>query len=248
MLTLMAGVIISCSHPPWPPATDAGAEAASRLQLRHDQVTSATYRVRWEARGTEPHGTFILQIAYQKPGKFRVTGTGPFDVPAFTAVVVGDEFWFVDHHNRQFAHDQVDQLHKYDVPLASFFSGVWRGIFSGGWGGTDSTKLVPIPDQRNVFAGSSPNFAYQVAWNSGKRSPKRITITQRGNTEEGTTADTRYGGYSVDFPFWKLDGLDLTGFPGGGRHRWTILNQRYNVDIPSRFFLPLTPPDSSERQ
>ena len=77
LLVMVIG-IVGCSRPPWPAEDGAADHVLHRLRTRKEAINSATYRVRWDAKGTEPHGQFILEIAYQAPGRFRITATGPF--------------------------------------------------------------------------------------------------------------------------------------------------------------------------
>ncbi|GAB4321425.1 MAG: hypothetical protein Kow0074_12370 [Candidatus Zixiibacteriota bacterium] len=196
--------------------------------------------MRWEARGTEPHGQFILRLAYRAPDQFYVSGLGPLDIPAFTGVVLGDEFWFIDHHNEQYFHDQVAHLDQYNVPLSAFFTTLWRDLFSGGWGGKGEYPLRPLEGKRNWFVGSDAEWTWSVEWDADDRSPKR-TVVEIAGDDGTTTAETRFHRFQKSFPYWEMDEIELTGYPGGGRHRWTFLSQKYNVSIPDQFFQPLDP-------
>ena len=227
-----------CSRPPWPSQDGSGDRILTRLRARQSEITSATYRVRWQAQGTEPHSEFILEIAYQEPGRFRISATGPFGVPAFTAVVIEERFWFVDHHSGELVADSLGGLDKYNMPLSTFFSGLWRDLFAGGGGGAEYVDaLVPAP-KRSCYEARHNNAQWLIDWNHAKDAPRHIVVNEQ--TAEGTTvAETWFGQASGNFPYWKIERLELRGFPGGGRHRWRILAQTYNVDIPARFFEPL---------
>jgi len=218
-----------------------GDQVLNRLRARKSAITSATYRVRWDAKGTEPHGQFILEIAYQKPGRFRITATGPFGVPAFTAVVIEDRFWFVDHHNGEFVADSISGLDKYNMPLSTFFSGLWRDLFAGGGGGAEQVTALAPAKKRNRYEVRRGNSQWLIDWDHGKDAPKRIVVNEE--TPDGTTtAETWFGHASDALPYWEIERLELRGFPGGGSHHWKILQQTYNVEIPSRFFTPLEKP------
>jgi hypothetical protein len=208
------------------------------MRARKSAITSATYRVRWQAQGTEPHSEFILEIAYQKPGRFRITATGPFGVPAFTAVVIEERFWFVDHHNGEYVADSLSGLDKYNMPLSTFFSGLWRDLFSGGGGGAEQIEALRAAQKRNRYETRRDNALWSIDWDHGKDAPRHVVVTEE--TPDGTTiAETWFGHTSETLPYWEIERLELRGFPGGGRHRWQILQQSYNNDIPARFFEPL---------
>jgi outer membrane lipoprotein-sorting protein len=237
-------VAVGCSGPPWPSAAADGHHVLQRLRARKAEIHSATYHVRWRAKGTEPHAEFILDIAYKAPERFRISATGPFGVPAFTAVVIEEDFWFVDHHNGGFIADELSNLDAYEMPLSSFFSGLWRDLFAGGWGGSEAlTSLAPSAKRDRYTAGTSEG-EWMVDWNQGKDAPKRITVSEK--TPTGTTvAEMRFGHMDDALPYWEMEGLELSGFPGGGRHIWKILRQQYNIEIPDRFFAPLREPQSA---
>ncbi|MBD3297852.1 MAG: hypothetical protein GF341_04290 [candidate division Zixibacteria bacterium] len=230
--------LMACARPPWPPLVDRSQSMRTRLEMRHSEIESATYRVRWEARGTEPHGQFILRLAYRSPDLFYVSGLGPLDIPAFTGVVRGDEFWFIDHHNDEYVHDQVANLGQYNVPLSAFFTTLWRDLFSGGWGGDGEQPLRPSNDDRDWYVGSDGVWSWRVEWDADDRAPKRV-IVQTAGEGEPTTADVRCHRFQDEFPYWEMDEIALQGYPGGGQHRWEFRDQKYNVDIPDRFFRPL---------
>ena len=239
--TILALAVLAsegCSRPPWPAQDHSGDRVVARLRARKSEITSATYRVRWQAQGTEPHSEFILEIAYQEPSRFRISATGPLGVPAFTAVVIEDRFWFVDHHSGDLVADSLGGLDKYDMPLSTFFSGLWRDLFSGGGGGAEHVDAIVPASKRNCYEARHNNAQWLINWNHAKDAPKHIVVSEK--TPEGTTvAETWFGQTSAVFPYWKIERLELRGFPGGGRHRWKILGQTYNVDIPDRFFEPL---------
>jgi outer membrane lipoprotein-sorting protein len=237
-LSLAVLLTAGCARPPWPTQDDSGDQVINRMRARKSEISSATYRVRWEAQGTEPHSQFILEIAHRKPGRFRISATGPFGVPAFTAVVIEERFWFVDHHNGEYYADSIGGLDKYNMPLSTFFSGLWRDLFAGGGLGAEHvTTLVPT-GKRNRYEVRRNSAQWLIDWNHGSKAPKHIVVYDE--TPEGTTvAETWFGHTSDALPYWEIERLELRGFPGGGRHRWKILKQTYNVDIPDRFFAPL---------
>jgi outer membrane lipoprotein-sorting protein len=208
------------------------------MRARKSAISSATYRVRWQAQGTEPHSEFILEIAYQKPGRFRISATGPFGVPAFTAVVIEERFWFVDHHNGEYVADSLGGLDQYNMPLSTFFSGLWRDLFSGGGAEAGHTDALRASKKRNRYETRRNNAQWLIDWDQGKDAPRHIVVNEE--TPDGTTiAETWFSHASDAPPYWEIERLELRGFPGGGRHRWKILQQTYNMDIPSRFFEPL---------
>ncbi len=238
LLILVLVLATGCSHPPWPSQDDTGNQVITRLRARKSEITSATYRVRWDAQGTEPHAQFILEIAYRAPGRFRITATGPFGVPAFTAVVIEDRFWFVDHHSGEYVADSIGGLDKYNMPLSTFFSGLWRDLFAGGGGGAEDIKALVPTAKRNRYEVQRDKAQWLIDWDHGKKAPKHIVVYEE--TPDGTTTAETWFGHARDaFPYWEIERLELRGFPGGGRHRWKILQQTYNVDIPDRFFTPL---------
>ncbi len=240
IIVCIAFVMVACTRPPWPPLVDQSQSIRTRLEMRHSEIESATYRVLWEARGTEPHGQFVLRLAYRSPDLFYVSGLGPLDIPAFTGVVRGDEFWFVDHHNEEYFHDRVANLDLYNVPLSTFFTTLWRDLFSGGWGGDGEQPLRPSDDDRDWYVGSDGAWSWRVEWDADDRAPKRVIVRTPGDGEP-TTADVRFHRFRQEFPYWEMDEIGLKGYPGGGQHRWEFRDQQYNVDIPDRFFRPLDP-------
>jgi len=238
-------VLDGCAGTPRPLDELAGQSILSRMQDRKRLITSAAYRVRWQARGTEPHGEFFLEIAYKAPDRFRVSATGPFGIPAFTGVILGDKFWFVDHRNGRLIKDDLANLGKYEIPLSSFFADYWRDLFAGGWGGTEVVAaLVPSP-KPDVYDGRSGESHWSVAWDWHKAGPRRITLKQPGG-KEPLICDLLFGQYSAATPFWQLERLEFRGLRTGGEHRWRILKQDYNIDIPDRFFEPLQPPSKDQ--
>lgn len=218
-----------------------------RLNERRDSIGSAIYRVRWRAVGTEPHAEFILEIAYQAPERFRIVATGPFGIPAFTAVVIGDDFTFVNHHDGRFITDDLAHLIDYDFPVAEFFEGPWRDLFAGGWGGSHEVERLERQDQSSRFTGRSANTEWELDWNRGQQGPKKLTARAEFDTGR-LNAQVWFDQFNPGkSPFWELDRLVLEGVDGEGEHRWKILRQDYNVPIPDRFFVPLEPPPEWER-
>lgn len=218
-----------------------------RLSERRDSIQSAIYRVRWRAVGTEPHAEFILEIAYKAPEQFRIVATGPFGLPAFTAVVLGDDFTFVNHHDGKFITDDIANLIDYEFPVAEFFEGPWRDLFAGGWGGSHDVQSLRRDKESNRFAAQGRETNWSITWNRGKRAPAKLTATAQ--SESGALeADVWFDGFSPDrTPFWKIDRLVLSGMASKGEHRWKIIRQDYNIDVPERFFVPLKAPEEWER-
>ena len=218
-----------------------------RLNERRDSIQSAVYRVRWRAIGTEPHAEFILEIAYKAPEQYRIVATGPFGLPAFTAVVIGDDFTFVNHHDGKFITDDIANLIEYDFPVAEFFEGPWRDLFAGGWGGSHEIKTLERRDQSNNFFARSESTEWSINWNRGKRAPARLSARAHGGSGI-LEADVWFDQFTPEeSPFWELDRLVLEGVDGKGEHRWKIMRQSYNVPVPDRFFEPLQPPPAWER-
>jgi hypothetical protein len=218
-----------------------------RLNERRDSIQSAVYRVRWRAVGTEPHAEFILEIAYKFPERFRIVATGPFGLPAFTAVVLGDDFTFVNHRDGKFITDDIANLIEYEFPVAEFFEGPWRDLFAGGWGGSHDVVSLSRRDESNRFFGRSENTDWELQWNRGKRAPKRLSARVVGASGL-LKAEVWFDEFTPKkSPFWRLDRLVLEGVGGKGEHRWKLLRQDYNVAIPDRFFNPLEPPPAWER-
>lgn len=238
-LLLLAG----CAGPPRPLDEPARRSILSRLQDRKRLITSAVYRVRWQAKGTEPHGEFFLEIAYKAPDRYRVSATGPFGIPAFTAVILGEEFWFLDHKDGKLLHDDLWNLEKYDIPLSSFFADYWRDLFAGGWGPTELvTELTPTND-RDVFQAATDHAQWTMQWNAGKQSPRKIVLDDPGKGDP-LTCTIWLNRYEKAVPFWHLDRLEFRSHRTGGLHRWKILKQDYGIDIPERLFEPLRLPTS----
>jgi hypothetical protein len=219
-----------------------GNRVLARLTERRDSIQTALYRVRWRAIGTEPHAEFILEIAYQAPDEFRIVATGPFGLPAFTAVVLGDEFTFVNHHDGKFITDDMANLIQYDFPVAEFFEGPWRDLFAGGWGGSRLVNSLERKGNSTEFRASTADTAWKLRWNRGANAPGKVSATV--NRDHGQIqADVWFEPADrKEPPFWKIDHLTLKGVKGEGEHSWTILSQRYNEEIPERFFVPLQPP------
>ena len=241
-ITLLGG----CNHPPWPPIDNSGERILDQLNQRAEETVSATYRVRWRAFGTDPHATFFLDIAYQHPDRFRVTADGPFGIPAFTAVIVDETFWFVDHREKKLVTDQLRNLGDYNIPMADFFSGHWRELFSGGWGPGNSRwiqAMAFIPgNRRNEYETGRGPKGWTVNWNHKKSAPRwlRAEIEEEGRIV--LIAQTWFDHYRDEYPYWQLKNIRITGFPGGGEHLWKVLHQEYNLKIPDRLFKPLKPP------
>jgi hypothetical protein len=218
-----------------------------RLNERRDSIQSAVYRVRWKAVGTEPHAEFILEIAYRAPEQFRLVATGPFGLPAFTAVVIGDDFTFVNHRDGRFITDDIANLIDYEFPVAEFFEGPWRDLFAGGWGGSHEVETLTRRDGSNQFSARSEDTEWNLTWNRGRQGPARLTALV--DSDESTLqADVWFNDHNPKKPpFWRIDRLVLKGMAGKGEHRWNLIKQEYNIPVPDRFFLPLTPPPEWER-
>jgi hypothetical protein len=218
-----------------------------RLNERRDSIQTAVYRVRWKAVGTEPHAEFILEIAYKAPEQFRIVATGPFGLPAFTAVVLGDDFTFVNHRDGRFITDDIAHLIEYEFPVAEFFEGPWRDLFAGGWGGSHEVEALERREQSNQFIARSSDTDWELSWNRGRRGPSKMTARVDGEDGE-LRADVWFDDHSSKkVPFWKIDRLVLKGMDGKGEHRWNVIKQDYNLAVPDRFFLPLSPPPEWER-
>jgi len=217
-----------------------------RLSERRDSIQSAIYRVRWRAVGTEPHAEFILEIAYKAPEQFRIVATGPFGMPAFTAVVLGDDFTFVNHRDGRFLTDDIANLIDYEFPVAEFFEGPWRDLFAGGWGGSHEVQSLTRIETSNQFAAHSEETDWTLEWNRKKRAPSRLTALV--DREDGRLkADVWFDDFSPKAtPFWRIDRLVLSGMASKGEHRWKIVKQEYNIDVPDRFFVPLRAPEDWE--
>ncbi|MBI5868916.1 MAG: hypothetical protein HZB43_11640 [candidate division Zixibacteria bacterium] len=168
-IALATLALAGCAGPPRPLDEPARRSILSRLQDRKRLITSAVYRVRWQAKGTEPHGEFFLEIAYKAPDLFRVSATGPFGIPAFTGVMVGEKFWFVDHKDGKLTQDDLWNLEKYDMPLSSFFAEYWRDLFAGGWGGTETVIDLQPTDDHNVFHAATDHAQWLLRWDGGRR-------------------------------------------------------------------------------
>jgi hypothetical protein len=218
----------------------------ARLAERRDSIQSAIYRVRWRAVGTEPHAEFILEIAYKAPEQFRIVATGPFGMPAFTSVVLGDDFTFVNHRDGRFITDDIANLIDYEFPVAEFFEGPWRDLFAGGWGGSHEVDALTRKENSNRFSARSEETDWVLEWNRKKRAPSRLTALV--DREDGRLkADVWFGDFSPKAPpFWRIDRLVLSGMASKGEHRWKIVKQEYNVDVPDRFFVPLRAPEEWE--
>ena len=247
MVVLCTLTVMGCAA-----ASRLGGEEESRIVLarlseRRDSIQSALYRVRWRAVGTEPHAEFILEIAYKAPEQFRIVATGPFGLPAFTAVVLGDDFTFVNHRDGRFITDDVANLIDYEFPVAEFFEGPWRDLFAGGWGGSREVLSLKRMEGSSRFVSHADDTDWDIEWNRGKRAPSRLTARVDG--ESGALeADVWFDNFRPDDPpYWQLDRLVLKGVVGKGEHRWKIMKQDYNIDVPERFFYPLKAPEIWER-
>lgn len=247
MATLAGACVSGCSSTQSLDGVDEARLVLDRLNERRDSIQSAIYRVRWKAVGTEPHSEFILEIAYKAPEQFRIVATGPFGLPAFTAVVIGDDFTFINHRDGRFITDDIAHLIEYEFPVAEFFEGPWRDLFAGGWGGSHDVEALVHREGSNQFSARSSDTDWDVNWNRGKLGPSKLTARVEG-TDGDLTAEVWFNGYSPKkVPFWKIDRLVLKGMEGKGEHRWGIIKQDYNQSVPDRFFLPLSPPPEWER-
>jgi hypothetical protein len=226
---------------------DEGRRVLARLNERRDSIQTALYRVRWRAVGTEPHAEFILEIAYRAPNEFRIVATGPFGLPAFTAVVLGDDFTFVNHHDGKFITDDMAHLIDYDFPVAEFFEGPWRDLFAGGWGGSRIVDALQRKGKSSEFTATTSDTGWKLRWNRGANAPDKVSATV--NRDKGRIrADVWFDQANRNRPpFWEIDRLILKGVKGQGEHFWTILSQQYNAEIPERFFVPLQPPPNWQR-
>lgn len=242
--TLLAVLVLTgCARPPWPPAVDEGPGVLRRLNTRAEETNFATYRVRWRSIGTEPHAVFFLDIAYRAPDRFRVTAEGPFGIPAFTSVVVADTFWFVDHRSQELTTDLVQNLGDYAIPMADFFAGNWRALFSGGWGASASGGLGLRPEKsRGEYTTSRESTRWTIKWHHGREAPRWIRAETQEKGRTVLVAQTWYHRYSDTFPYWEMKSLRVSGFPGGGEHRWKILKQKHPVALPDRLFKPPSSP------
>lgn len=246
-VTLLAVLVLAgCTRPPWPPIDDEGPRVLRRLETRAEETQAATYRVRWRSIGTEPHAVFFLDIAYQAPDRFRVTAEGPFGIPAFTSVVVADTFWFVDHRSEELTTDLVENLGDYAIPMADFFAGTWRALFSGGWGvrpttGAATLRLRP-GKSRGEYKISRESTRWTIKWKHGREVPRWIRAETQDDGRTVLVAETWYHRYSDTFPYWEMESLRISGFPGGGEHRWKILRQKHPASLPDRIFEPLSKP------
>jgi hypothetical protein len=246
VVALSLAFVVGCSRPPWPSSAADGRHVLDRLEQRRSTITSATYRVRWRARGTDPHGEFLLDIAYKSPDKFRVSANGPLGVLVFTAVVRGEEFWFIDHPNNQITADSLQNLGDYELPLAEFFTGLWRDLFSGGWGGGSGVGRLLPSHRRGWYEGAVGNERIAIRWDQRHDRPAEIEVRRPGDDKETVARiECRFGGDIP--PYWELDRLRLEGFPGGGTHTWSLLRQTYNIEVPDRLFLPLDNPLQDRR-
>lgn len=218
-----------------------------RLTERRNSIQSAIYRVRWRAVGTEPHAEFIIEIAYKAPEQFRIVATGPFGLPAFTAVVLGDDFTFVNHRDGRFITDDIANLIDYEFPVAEFFEGPWRDLFAGGWGGSHEVQELRRKDGTSRFLAQSQDTDWLIDWNRGRKAPSRLSAFVNGESGK-LEADIWFDGYNPDKPpFWKIDRLVLKGMEAKGEHRWKVIKQEYNITVPDRFFVPLKEPEEWER-
>ncbi len=240
-IALAALALAGCAGPPRPLDEPARRAILSRLQDRKRLITSAVYRVRWQAKGTEPHGEFFLEIAYKAPDMFRVSATGPFGIPAFTGVILGEKFWFVDHKDGRLTHDDLWNLENYDIPLSSFFADYWRDLFAGGWGGTETVIDLQPTGDHDDFKAASNHAQWLLRWDDGRQAPRKITLDQP-DRKDPLTCNLWFGQYMEAVPFWHLERLEFRDQRTGGIHRWKVLKQQYNIDIPDRLFEPLKAP------
>ena len=247
MLVIAAASIAGCAAGHALTGEEEAGVVLSRLIERRDSIQSAIYRVRWRAVGTEPHAEFILEIAYKAPEQYRIVATGPFGLPAFTAVVLGDDFTFVNHRDGRFMTDDIANLIDYEFPVAEFFEGPWRDLFAGGWGGSHEVQILNRKEGSNRFTARSEDTDWSIEWNRGRQAPSRLSAQIDGETGR-LQADVWFDGYSPDRPpFWQIDRLVLQGLEGKGEHRWKIIKQDYNILVPGRFFVPLKEPSEWER-
>lgn len=245
-LSVLFLVLSGCAYHPLPEDEDFAQTILTRLQERRDQITSATYRVRWQARGVEPHGDFFLDIAYKSPARYRVSATGPFGIPAFTGVMIDEDFWFVDHTTGRYVADRLENLEKYEIPLSSFFADYWRDIIAGGWGGTGRVRTLLPTDKKGRYAGRSEKADWTIVWKS-PTGPRKVRLEEK--TADGAlVTEIWYKRFQSHLPFWEMDHLQFTGLRRGGMHRWNVLTQSFNLDIPDRFFDPLLPPESKSHR
>ncbi|MEW5701138.1 MAG: hypothetical protein AB1792_02790 [Candidatus Zixiibacteriota bacterium] len=217
-----------------------GGHVLTRLDVRAQMVQSAAYRVRWRAIGTPPHAEFFLDIAYRAPGRFRIAATGPFDVPAFTAVVLGDDFWFVDHRDGRLVSDRLANLGNYQMPMAEFFSSSWRDLFSGGWGGGDVVGEL-MTSGSEEYSAATTYADWHVRWDRRREAPKFIRAVDPVD-DRRVLAEIWFDRFSDEFPFWLLKELHVRGEEKGGEHRWKIIRQEYNLPLPDKMFTPLSEP------
>jgi hypothetical protein len=247
VVLLIGLAALGCAGGPLLSGDDEAARVLDRLRERRDAIQTATYRVRWRSVGVEPHAEFILEIAYRAPEQYRIVATGPFGLPAFTAVVIGDDFTFVNHRDGRFITDELANLIDYEFPVAEFFEGPWRDLFGGGWGGSHEVDHLTRVGESDRFTAQSEGTDWTIKWNRGKNGP--ASVAARAENDDGVlVADVWFDDFHRDRPpFWKLDRLVLRGVADGGEHRWKLLKQDYNIPIPERFFTPLQPPPEWER-
>ncbi|MBI3872983.1 MAG: hypothetical protein HY304_07920 [candidate division Zixibacteria bacterium] len=238
----MSGMLLyGCSHPP--PLTEQhnAASVTARLKSRADSVASAAYRIRWRSIGTGPHAEFIMEIAYRAPGRFRIAATGPFGVPAFTAVVIGDAFWFVDHHDGRYVSDQMANLGTYDIPAAEFFATAWRYLFAGGWGGDPNLADLESGGNPDELRASGTVTDWVIKWDWRHQVPKKVTAVDAADPRR-VLAEVWFDRTGKRFPYWEINRLRIRDLKEGGEHKWTLLKQKYNIPLPDRLFEPLRPP------
>lgn len=248
LLVVLGGICVSSCATTRPLQGDEESRLIlTRLSERRDSIQSAIYRVRWRAVGTEPHAEFILEIAYKAPEQFRIVATGPFGLPAFTAVVLGDDFTFVNHRDGRFITDDVANLIDYEFPVAEFFEGPWRDLFAGGWGGSHEVESLTRDGMSDRFVARTADTDWNITWNRGRRAPSRLSA-RVDHDEGGLEADVWFDDFNPDKPpFWQIDRLVLKGMASDGEHRWRIIKQDYNLEVPDRFFVPLKAPEEWER-
>jgi hypothetical protein len=239
-------LLAACSHPPWPPYDGAGMRVFDRLEQRSEMTESATYRVQWRSWGSRLHATFYLDIAYKAPDRFRVTADGPFGLPAFTSVIVGDTFWFVDHKAETLIVDQIQNLGSYEIPMADFFSNHWRELFSGGWGAGKTTRTLTLgvhpAEKRGRYETVWQSTRWIINWDHRREAPKWVKADMREEGERVLMTQTWFEHFREEYPFWDMRLIRITGLPEGGEHRWRVLQQEYNPAVPDRFFEPLSQP------
>jgi len=213
----------------------------ARLARRADSTHSASYRVRWRARGIEPHAEMILRIDYQAPSRFHIVGKGPMDIPVFTAWVADSAYVLLEHRKGRTTGGYLREFESDEFAVGIRQFGAFLRLFTGGCG-------ISLPDSFDVYNPGFLNTGRKdFVWADGEGRTVHMDL-RKGclkriewvGTDPGARWDLQIktGRFSDDYPFWELRSARWENKDGPGEYRWEILAQKYNPSLPQRLFIP----------